>query len=330
VTAPSFDIFDAFFAEADDVQAGSNIEVQSGRNKPRAPLRGYAPWRPRGDSEGLLAHVDQVLTEYAAYLPLSIRQIFYRLVGVHGFEKSEAAYNRLVYLLGRARRAERIAFDAIRDDGVVTMRSPWHESPEDFWDAVGYQIRGYRRDRQAGQRQYLELWCEAAGMLPQLARVTDDYSVPVYSAGGFASLTAVQQIAERACSRNVPTVLLHVGDFDPSGESIFTSMAEDAAAFVDADRIIGTSRIVAERVALTVEQVAAFDLPTAPAKQSDSRSTNWTGGTCQLEALPPDQLAQLVGAAIEDHFDMTKWREQVQAEELDRTALLRALPRGDA
>jgi hypothetical protein len=87
-------------------------------------------------------------------------------------------------------------------------------------------------------------------------------------------------------------VLLHVGDSDPSGESIFTAMTEDAGAFVEADRVLATARIIAERVALTQQQVDEYDLPSTPAKASDSRSAAWEGGTCQLEALPPDVLAQ--------------------------------------
>ena len=106
----------------------------------------------------------------------------------------------------------------------------------------------------------LELWCEAAGMAPQLARVADIFSVPVFSTGGFASLTTVRQIADRALDRDVPTVLLHVGDYDPSGESIFELIAVDAAAFVEADRPIRTLELIPRRVALVAAQVAAYEL----------------------------------------------------------------------
>ena len=45
---------------------------------------------------GLLGQVEAVLDEYADYLPLTVRQIFYRLVGAYGYEKTERAYARLV------------------------------------------------------------------------------------------------------------------------------------------------------------------------------------------------------------------------------------------
>ena len=39
----------------------------------------------------LLEQVRSILAEYADYLPLTVRQVFYRLVGVHGYDKTEQA-----------------------------------------------------------------------------------------------------------------------------------------------------------------------------------------------------------------------------------------------
>jgi hypothetical protein len=301
-------------------------EFTAGReNRHRRP-KGYAAWRPQANTRHLLEQVNAVLDEYAEHLPLTVRQIYYRLVGGYGYEKTEQAYKRLGEHLVRARRAKLIAFDAVRDDTVLSYSSPWHEGVEDFWNETGRRIRNYQRDRQTGQRVRVELWCEAAGMAPQLARVADAYSVPVYATGGFGSLTAVRQIADRALARTMPTVLLHVGDYDPSGESIFAAVAEDAAAFVEADRIVNTLRIRPVRVALTAAQVELYQLPTAPPKPSDSRSRHWDGGTCQLEALAPDLLAQLVREAIAHELNLDSLAAQIVREDDDRLELWRGLP----
>ncbi len=82
-------------------------------------VRGLAAWQPQRKTLGLLAVVQAVLAEYAAYLPLTIRQIFYRLVGAYDYDKTERAYARLGEHLNRARRAGMIRFEAIRDDGVT-------------------------------------------------------------------------------------------------------------------------------------------------------------------------------------------------------------------
>ena len=78
--------------------------------------RGFALWRPQQRTRDLLDTVQAVLAEYAEQLPLTLRQIFYRLVARHGFDKTEPAYERLGNVLNRARRAQIISFDDIRDD----------------------------------------------------------------------------------------------------------------------------------------------------------------------------------------------------------------------
>ena len=270
----------------------------AGKKTDRRRPKGYYDWRPRKKTVQLLAQVHQVLNEYEEYLPLTVRQIFYRLVGNYGYEKTDAAYKKLAEKLTLARRAGFIPFEAIRDDGIVLLANRWHDGVEGFWDEVGQQAKRYERDRQLGQKFRLELWAESAGMLPQLDRIASRYSIPVYSAGGQPSVTANWDISGRIVDQDVPTVILHVGDYDPSGESIFRSMTEDIAAFVEADRIIQTIRLEPVRVALTAEQVADYNLPTAPVKSRDSRSKKWQeqgkGGSCLLEALATEVLSVLV------------------------------------
>lgn len=309
----------------------SVTEFTAGRENGRRRPRGYDPsYSPHQKTRVLLDQVRDVLDEYEEHVPLTVRQIFYRLVGQYGYEKTENAYDRLVEALVRARRARLIPFDVIRDDGIVTIENTFYNGIEDFQDETARRARRYRRDRQHGQRQYIEVWCEAAGMLRQLSRVAAPYSVPVYSAGGFGSLTGNYEIARRALKRNVPTVILHVGDFDPSGESIFTAMTEDAAAFVESDRVIETLEIIAVRVALTAEQTNLYQLETSPPKKTDKRSKNWNGGgTCQLEALAPDLLASLVREAIEERFDMDVLGYWLVTERDERGQLL-GLPAGGA
>src|SRR5215510_12365393 len=61
-----------------------------GARRVRTRVRGFAPWAPRGTTLELLEQVRGVLDEYEDYLPLTIRQIFYRLVGAYSYEKTGA------------------------------------------------------------------------------------------------------------------------------------------------------------------------------------------------------------------------------------------------
>lgn len=296
--------------------------------------KGFSIWTPKPETRALLSQVNEVLDEYREQLPLTNRQIFYRLVGAYGFDKTEKAYSRLCEHLVRARRAGMIDFRSIRDDGTKKSGGGGYWSEESFWQVVDGSADRYRRDRQAGQPQSIEIWCEAAGMLPQLAKVARPYSIPVYATGGFSSVTVTHDIARRAAEDYRETLFLHVGDFDPSGESIFEAMAADAGKFlVDARvheecaQLLGVEYVEAgagfepRRIALTAEQVEQYDLPTAPPKRSDTRSVNWIGDTCQAEALPPDLLASIVTSAIESALDRDVYDELLKTEEIERESI---------
>lgn len=300
-------------------------EITASRKTGRA--RGYiTDYRPQAKTRDLLEQVQTVLDEYRRFWPLTCRQIFYRLVGAHRFDKTEAAYERLCNHLSNARRARVIPFNAIRDDGVTSYSMNHFDDRDAFLYHVRRLGENYTRNKLAGQGIHLEVWCEAAGMLPQLYEVAEPFSVPVYSSGGFDSLTAKKRLADRICRMSKPTVILHLGDRDPSGESIFDSVAEDVTAFVEADRPWATVSADFERIALTVEQVQDYHLPTAPPKVTDTRSKSWTGGTCQLEALPPNVIADILRDAIERHIDPDQLEHDTKLEAHDRMMISGLLP----
>ena len=82
------------------------------------------------------------------------------------------------------------------------------------------------------------------------------------------------------------------------------------------------------RVALNMDQVAAFQPPPNPAKESDKRFDAYRreyGDQCwELDALPPEELARLTREAIEEHIDGPQWRDSTAVIE-ERQASLRKL-----
>ena len=303
--------------------------------------KGYADWSPAPETQAVVRAVNEVLAEYRDHLPLTVRQIFYRLVGQYGYEKTERAYSRLAEYLVRARRAQLIPFSAIRDDGTVGVGYTGFDHPGEWLAAVKAEAEGYTRDRSRGQPVAVELWCEAAGMVPQLKRAAGGYPVGVFSTGGFSSVTVTYEIAQRALAQAVPTVFLHVGDYDPSGVGIYEAMGTDALTFLrqrlyertSDEQVLYLDREAPDdgpdlrlrRVALTEAQVHEYDLPTAPPKHSDSRSARWVGETCQAEALPPDLLADIVRSAVEAELDMGAYEEALELEAEERAQLIEAL-----
>jgi hypothetical protein len=192
-------------------------------------VRGLAPWTLQQKTRELLEVIRGVLREYAEYLPLTIRQIFYRLVGAHEYDKTEKAYDRLIELMNRARRAGEIPFEAIRDDGIALVEPlAWADAGE-LIDTFVSHAEQFRLDRQTGQSTRLMIAVEAAGMVPQIERLADPFGVAVQSCGGFDSLTAKYALAHKL-GQHSSVEVLHLGDHDPSGVHMFLSIAEDVRA----------------------------------------------------------------------------------------------------
>lgn len=290
-------------------------DTVTGRTYTSTRPRGLAPWRPSSKTKPLLEATKAVLDEYEAHLPLTIRQCFYRLVGTEVIGKTENDYARLCEMVNRARRGGLLPWHAFRDDGNTAQAVHGYSSPSEFWATVSYSAKSYKRDRAAGQPEVLEVWVEAAGMVPQIARLAKPYGITVYSAGGFDSTTGKHSAAQRALNRAVPTRILHIGDHDPSGCAIVDSAADDLGYFV-AD--YGRPGILTfDRIVVTPEQIARFELPTAPQKAKDKRGEAMAE-TVQAEALPPDVLASEVQRALEAAVDLDVWQSILDAEEAER------------
>jgi hypothetical protein len=273
------------------------FDLLGGAERRKTRARGFAPWNPQATAQALLVQVQDVLAEYADHLPLTCRQVFYRLVGAHRFDKTERAYERLCETLNRARRARLIPMDAIRDDGGYSVEPSAWEGAEDFLSVVRAQAERLILDRTAGQRTRLIVMCEAAGMVPQLARLAEPYGIPVISSGGFGSVTEKHRLAADLADDGRCTEVLHIGGHDPSGAHLFLALAEDVQAF--AEELGGIVEF--SRLAVTPEQIGSLGLTTAPPKATDRRAFN--GETCQAEAIPPDVLAGILGDAIESCVD---------------------------
>lgn len=73
------------------------------------------------------------------------------------------------------------------------------------------------------------------------------------------------------------------------------------------------------RIALIEQQVIEWNLPPAPAKETDSRTANWDGlGQVELDAVKPEKLISLLDDAINDIFDWELYDELLARESDER------------
>jgi hypothetical protein len=264
--------------------------------------------RPRRTLEEMVGLDAAVLEVFKRITPpLTVRGVFYQLVTAKAVVKDEEhGYRDTKRWSLKMRRDGRIPYEWIADPSRGRRVPLLWDSFDDYRETVR---SGFVIDPWQYQPRRVEVLVEKEALVGVLEKTTSKYRVPLLSGRGYNSETALYNLAEIIGKRERPTVLLLLGDHDPSGQDIIRDNIGRLQRFT------GGNNIETEMLALTQEQVEEYDLPTRPPKPKDSRTKRWEGkGAVELDALNPDVLRQIVREGIERHIDWDHWQECLDAE----------------
>jgi hypothetical protein len=245
---------------------------------------------------------------------MTVRQVFYQATVRGLVEKAESGYAKVQTDLTLMRREGALPYDWLADN------TRWQRKPRTF-SSVEAALRDtaafYRKNLWADADCYVEIWLEKDALAGVIYPTTGMFGVPLMVARGYASLSFLYSAAEYINDLIVPAYIYHFGDFDPSGvnagEKIEETLREMAP---DAD-------ITFERIAVTEEQIADWDLPTRPTKKSDTRSKAFGDISIELDAIEPNQLRAIVQDAIEQHLPTDQFEILKAAEQSEREIIAR-------
>jgi hypothetical protein len=261
---------------------------------------GFKKGRGRGHRSLLL--IAAMCDAAEAAQPITGRGIGYKLFTASLIPSMANAEMQRVYrLLKEAREQGDIPWEWIVDETRSLERTPTWDNPEDYARCVA---RSYRRDFWNQQPRRVEVWSEKGTIRGVLQPVLDHYAVGFRVMHGFASATAVYDVAQDDDGR--PLIVFYVGDYDPSG--MFMSESDLPKRLSE----YGGDHITLKRIALTRKQVRG--LPSFPAtdKKKDKRYSWFTsnfGDRCwELDAMDPNDLRDCVEEAIKELIEPEAWR----------------------
>jgi hypothetical protein len=247
------------------------------------------------------------------FQPASVRQIYYQATVHHIVDKTEQGYDKVQRCLVDLRLDDEMPFGWLVDNTRWMRKRASYDSLE---EALERTAQNYRRDLWARADCYVEIWCEKDALAGVIYGVTDQYDVPLMVARGYSSVTFLKSAAEDIEAREKPAYVYHLGDWDPSGQNAADNIENRLREFAP------NAEIHFEKIAVTPDQIEAWDLPRRPTKTTDSRSVAWRGGdSVELDAIAPDQLRQLVRDAIEQHIDRHHLEVTRVVEESEREIL---------
>jgi 5S rRNA maturation endonuclease (ribonuclease M5) len=290
-------------------------------------VNGTSPIKRSRRTKAEIAALDEALVEIVAdFRPATVRQVFYQAVNRAIVPKSETTGYRVVQRrLVALREAGEIPYGWIVDGTRYVTGHTRYRNLAEFTD---YAAGLYRKDYWDSADVNVEVWLEKEALKGVLIpTVVSECGLGLHVTRGFASITYLQEAAEEIERDGRPTHVYVLTDFDPSGVSIAEKVESELQARAP------DSEIHVRRLAVNRDQIDAWNLPTRPTKTSDTRAKKFrrVHGTesVELDAIPPDELRNLVRAAIDRHMD--SWQlEQFRMVEREERQTLREMFGGAA
>lgn len=273
----------------------------------------------------LIKQANSIIEEYAAQgYKLTLRQIHYQFVARDWYENTQANYKRLGTVLDAARKAGRVDWDAIEDITRSIRRINVWDNPESAVEGLSKQFKLDPWEYQPTKRR-VEVWVEKDAATGIVRPTCNALRIPYFSCRGYSSSTAIYDAGKRLAwyqDNGYETLILYLGDHDPSGVQMTESTDEKVTLFAGQE-------IPFQRIALTMEQIREHNPPANFAKENDSR-TPWyiekfgTEDAWELDALSPSTVDALIRSHVEPLIDQAAW-DKTMAEEADHLATFREI-----
>lgn len=293
----------------------SCARTRKGRGRPKGQL---------GPVANAIRHA--VLADLVPRYPrMTVRQVFYALEVAGIVEKNDGGYRQVQAQVLKMRREGLLPWSFITD-GTRWQRKPdsW-DSAEDYIEVMA---RSYRRDLWRGQRLRIEVWLEKDALADIVVDVTTRWDVALMVSRGQSSSTflyTAAQAAEDAYRRDGTTTAIYaLYDFDAGGERAARTIERDLPEYAPLCAAVGDA-ISFERLAVTPDQIVAWDLPRRPAKKTDPEADKHGSIAVELDAIPPEKLTALVEDAITSNIDPHAWEIEQDVEEQERAGLVSLL-----
>ncbi|MGP3914375.1 hypothetical protein [Nonomuraea sp. 10N515B] len=278
----------------------------------------YVPKAFRRSSLDIIERANAICAEYARQgFDLTLRQLYYQFVARDWIANKQTEYDRLGAIINDARLAGLLDWNYIVDR-TRNLRGLSHwDSPDEIIQGSAYS---YRTERWANQHTRVEVWIEKDALVGVIAGVCQRYDVDYFSCRGYTSQSEMWGAAQRLLryeKAGQDTVIVHLGDHDPSGVDMTRDIDDRLELFGASTNVV--------RIALNMDQVEEHQPPPNPAKLTDSRASGYIAqhgrSSWELDALDPATLARLIEEEIEAWRDEAQWERDTAVMERERALL---------
>ncbi len=316
----------------------------------------YKPRKFAPSTRLIIDRINAIVKEYSdAGYSLTGRQLYYRFIAKDWFpdtwinktynaknglspntKNTEYNYKKLLGILADARLAGYVDWHSVEDRTRNREAGLHFENPA---ERLKTAVSNYALDKWVGQKYRPEVWVEKDALEDVVAVACRKLDVPYFSCRGYTSLTALwdnAMVLRDFAREGITPVILHLGDFDPSGLDMSRNIEEQVQMFMNggwemhdgeavrSDEGLGESLIFV-RLGLNMDQIEQYNPPPNPAKKTDSRFKKFQAEhgdeSWELDAMDPEVIAGLIDAGVREYLDVKAWNARWKAEQTDRKLL---------
>ncbi len=281
------------------------------------------------DSETLTSLANKVMCSYPT-LNFTIRQVFYRLVALHGYPNTRQSYNKLGKALVMARQEGSVDADRIVDLSrpEYVNNSQYQSFLEKVESDFKAMVENFDLDMWDQQPFFCETWTEKEALSRVLMPVCQKYRVNLIVGRGYSSYTQIRRAVKRF-PEGKKVILMYIGDFDPTGRHIEVKLIQ---RLHDQIRRSGKDvEVEVKRIALTYEQIKQHDLPSSPLKKFGQKRNEYYeeygDNVWEADALSPEVLMKTLEEEIRILIDWEIWDKKEEEVEYFRKLLRERLGR---
>ena len=183
--------------------------------------------RFRPETIKIIQQANRIIREYQADgFDLTLRQLYYQFVARDLIPNNQKSYNRLGDIISNARLNGDIDWDAIKDRTRRINTGLHFNNPS---NAIYNVSSWYQIDTRADQDNYIECWVEKEALVGVVKHACEKLDIPFFACRGYVSQTAMYEAykrLERKSENHERTIILHLGDHDPSGIDMTRDISE--------------------------------------------------------------------------------------------------------
>lgn len=263
----------------------------------------------RTKSRIIIMQANEIIEEYKAEgLTLTLRQLYYQFVARDLLPNNQRSYDNLGKIVSNGRLAGYIDWSAIEDRTRFLRGNTNWNSPEQI---IRNAARGYSIDMWANQKIRFEVWIEKDALIGVVENVCRKNDIDYFACRGYVSQSELYKAGKRIEryfeDEDKETIVLHLGDHDPSGIDMTRDNQERLCMFSGYD-------VDVRRIALNKDQIDLYKPPPNPAKLTDSRAGGYVAEhgnySWELDALEPRVLRNLIQDEVDIEKDQDAWEER--------------------